>query len=68
MMGGLFFPNQELKISVNGRSIDDEIDLGEAFNLKEYNLTFDIGFDWRFAKKWKYQRISLGFLILPSQI
>ncbi len=51
--GGLFFPNEQLKISVNGQAPDDEIDLGEAFNLKSYNLTFDIGFDWRFAKKWK---------------
>lgn len=55
--GGLFLPNKELTLSVNGNSnsgdIQGEIDLGDVFDFVQFQRTFDIGFDWRFAKKWK---------------
>ena len=51
--GGLFLPTKEVQISVNGKSIDHDIDLGKAFDIKKYQRTFNFGFDWRFAKKWK---------------
>lgn len=51
--GGLFLPSKELKISVNGEAVDADINLGKRFDFEEYQRTFNVGFDWRFAKKWK---------------
>jgi len=51
--GGLFLPSKQATISVNGKSVDNDIDLGESFDLTQYQRTYNIGFDWRFAKKWK---------------
>lgn len=51
--GGLFLPSKELRIGVNGQINDKDIDLGKNFDIKKYQRTYDIGFDWRFARKWK---------------
>lgn len=51
--GGLFLPTKEIKLGVNGASIDNDIDLGKAFNISTYQRTFHLGFDWRFVRKWK---------------
>jgi hypothetical protein len=51
--GGLFFPTKEIKISVNGASIDNDIDLGKEFDIRSYQSTYNLGFDWRFSRKWK---------------
>ena len=51
--GGLFLPTKEVKLSVNGESIDNDIDLGKAFDIKHYQSTYNLGFDWRFSRKWK---------------
>lgn len=51
--GGLFIPNKELRLSVNGEAIDYDIDLDKRFDIKEYQRTFNVGFDWRFSRKWK---------------
>ena len=51
--GGLFLPTKEVKISINGKSIDNDIDLGKAFNIKRYQSTYNLGFNWRFSRKWK---------------
>jgi hypothetical protein len=50
--GGVFFINKDLIISVDGQDPSDEIELGQAFNLKNFNRTSTVGFDWKFAKKW----------------
>ncbi len=52
-LGGVFFPNKSLAFGVDGELIDREIDLGESFNVENYQSTMDLGFQWRFAKKWK---------------
>ena len=51
--GGLFLPAKEVKLSVNGESIDNDNDLGKAFDIKHYHRTYNLGFDWRFSRKWK---------------
>ena len=50
--GGLFLPSKELRIGVNGEVIDSDIDLGKRFDIEEYQRTFNVGFDWRFSRKW----------------
>ena len=56
--GGLFLPNKDFRISVNGKAVDTDIDLGKRFDIEEYQRTFDVGFDWRFAKKWKLSKTN----------
>ena len=63
--GGLFFPNKTLKIGVEGNVTlpegmdtpvnlpEDDIDFGDNFDIKNYQTTLAVGFQWRFAKKWK---------------
>jgi hypothetical protein len=51
--GGLFFPANSIKLSVDGEAIDNEIDFGKSVDIKNYQGTFDLGFEWRFGKKWK---------------
>ena len=64
--GGLFFPNKTFEIGVDGNITlpDDgpdspvtlpegDIDFGDNFDVKRYQATFAVGFQWRFAKKWK---------------
>ena len=51
--GGLFLPSKEVNLSVNGASIENNIDLGEQFDITHYQSTYNLGFDWRFSKKWK---------------
>jgi len=58
--GGLFLPTKELKLSVNGASIDNDIDLGKAFDISSYQSTYNLGFDWRFSRKWKLSADYFG--------
>ena len=51
--GGAFFPAKTLSFGVDGELIDREIDLGESFDVNTFQSTMDLGFQWRFAKKWK---------------
>ena len=51
--GGLFLPSKKVNVSVNGEVIDTDIDFGKRFDIEQYQRTFDLGFKWRFAKKWK---------------
>ena len=51
--GGLFLPTKEVNLSVNGASIDNDFDLGQAFDINSYQSTYRFGFDWRFSRKWK---------------
>ena len=45
---GIFFPDKTLKLRVDGKSVGDEIDWGDNWDLKKYQSTFSIAFDWRF--------------------
>jgi len=51
---GVFFPDRELRIRVNGTNPVDQrdIDFEDELNLKKSEETFDIEFGWRFGKKW----------------
>lgn len=63
--GGVFFPNKTLEIGVDGNiNLPDlpdspvtlpggDIDFGENFDINRFQSTFAVGFQWRFAKKWK---------------
>jgi len=51
--GGVFFPDKSMVFSVNGESIDHDFDLGKSFDVKDFQRTMDLGFQWRFLKKWK---------------
>lgn len=51
--GGVFFPANSIKLSVDGDVIDNEIDFGKSVDIQNYQGTYDLGFEWRFAKKWK---------------
>lgn len=63
--GGLFIPTSTFNIGVNGDVVlpeelnspvnlpEGDIDFGNNFDIKEFQSTFAIGFQWRFAKKWK---------------
>ena len=51
--GGLFFPENSVKITVNGNVINEGIDFGKTFDIKNYQSTLNMGFQWRFKKRWK---------------
>jgi len=52
-VGGLFFPDKSLSFGVDGKAEQREIDLGQSFDVKKYQTTMDLGFQWRFKEKWK---------------
>jgi hypothetical protein len=51
---GVFFPDRELRVRVNGRVVGapQDIDFEDELKLKKSDETFDIEFGWRFGKKW----------------
>lgn len=63
--GGFFFPNKSFDIAVNGDlnlpdgveppvTLPEEgIDFDENFDINQFQFTYALGFQWRFAKKWK---------------
>ena len=50
---GSFFPKKEIALTVDGQSVGDEINWGDTFDIKSFQSTFSLAFDWRFKKKWK---------------
>jgi hypothetical protein len=54
-VGGVFFPDKSLRFSLNGKLIGDKIEFGKSFDIINYQSTMDLGFQWRFAKKWKLE-------------
>lgn len=50
---GIFFPKKDFQLEVDGSSPNDEIEFGKALGFDNSELTFFLGFDWHFAKKWK---------------
>lgn len=52
---GLFFPDRELNLSVDGSTGGDNaiIDFGEEFRLKESDETFAIDLGWQFGERWR---------------
>ena len=50
---GFFYPSKSIDIGVDGSDPNDDIEFGKAFDFDNSQITFFLGFDWRFAKKWK---------------
>lgn len=57
---GVFFPSKDFQLKVDGSTPNDEIEFGEAFGFDNSEATFFLGFDWRFAKKWKLSAEYFG--------
>ena len=50
---GVFYPSKTIKISAAGDIPENEIEFGKTFGIDDSEITVFLGFDWRFAKKWK---------------
>lgn len=49
---GVFFPDKNFKIRVDGSVPGEEIDFEEALKLDNSEATWALNFDWRFGEKW----------------
>lgn len=54
LSGGVFFPQKEFKLGVNGDDLrpDDPIDWGDSLGYREDESTFALDLKWRFGEKW----------------
>ena len=51
--GGIFFPQNKVTLGVDGDLLNNEFDFGKTFDIVSNQRTFDLTFQWRFAKRWK---------------
>lgn len=51
---GLFYPEKNITLQVDGSSPEDEIDIDEALGVDDHDLTGSIDFRWRFGEKWSF--------------
>jgi len=65
---GLFYPSKSIGISAEGNLPVDDIDFGTAFGLDDSETTLFLGFDWRFAKKWKLSFEYFGMNTEKSRV
>ncbi len=49
---GIFWPNKDYTIQVDGSDPDEEIDFDERFGISDYEATGSVNFRWRFGEKW----------------
>ena len=49
---GIFFPEKEFEVQVNGSSPGREIDFGDRFRINSSDSTGAANFRWRFGEKW----------------
>jgi hypothetical protein len=52
---GVYFPDKNFEIGVNGREPNLEIDFEEAYKLNDSETTWAVDFIWRFGEKWSVQ-------------
>lgn len=52
LTGGIFFPNEEFKISVHGETPRADVDFNDAFKVSRSESTGAMNFRWRFGEKW----------------
>jgi hypothetical protein len=55
---GVYFPERELTLSVDGPAIPgspDDIDFEAQFGVKKSDELFSLNFGWRFGEKWELQ-------------
>jgi hypothetical protein len=52
---GVFFPDKNFKVRVDGRLPGDYVDFEEAFKIDDSETTGAFDFRWRFGEKWSVQ-------------
>ena len=52
LTGGVYIPEKEFELSINGQVPGDDIDFGDAFKVKKTESTCALDFRWRFGEKW----------------
>lgn len=57
---GFFYPSKSIDIGVDGSIPNDDIEFGNAFGFDNSQITFFLGFDWHFSKKWKLSAEYFG--------
>ncbi len=50
---GVFSPSQVIRLGANGSTENDEIDFGNAFDLKSRSYRPNANLMWRFFKRWR---------------
>lgn len=50
---GAFIPTKDVRVSVNGSSVDNTISFDESFGFKKNETTPYFNFNWRFSRMWK---------------
>lgn len=50
---GVFIPTKDVKISVNGSSVNNEINFNDSFGFKQNEVTPYFNFNWRFSRMWR---------------
>ncbi len=70
---GVFWPNINLDLQVDGSAPEDEIDFDEVLNLSDYTTSPVLNFRWRFGEKWsllgQYWSTSNGErAVLPKDV
>lgn len=51
---GVYFPTQNVKFSASGDANNQVIEFDGTFDFNSNQVTPQVFFDWRFAKKWKF--------------
>jgi hypothetical protein len=49
---GIFWPDKEYTVQVDGSAPDEEIDFDEQFGINDFEATASLNFRWRFGEKW----------------
>jgi len=51
---GIFWPDKEYTVRVDGSLPGEEIDFDEELGIKDYEATGSMNFRWRFGEKWSF--------------
>lgn len=49
---GIFWPDKDYTLRVDGSNPEDEIDFDEELGLSDWEATASVNFRWRFGEKW----------------
>jgi len=52
LQAGIFLPEKEYIVQVDGSLPEEEIDFDEVFGISDYETTASLNFRWRFGEKW----------------
>ena len=51
---GIFWPDKDYTVQVDGSKPEDEIDFDEELGLSDFEATGSLNFRWRFGEKWSF--------------